>query len=143
MTGGRLSDQPGSIRAIIEAAGRTLDFDQPIALMLVGVLHHIEDTGAALAIVARLRDSLPAGSYLVVNHATNAVFGPATDDSVRHWNEFGKPSITLRSPAEIARFFDGFELLAPGVVSCSRWRPGHADQDSPEVDEFAGMGRKH
>ena len=127
---------------ILEAARGTLDFDRPIALMLVGVLHHVEDTAAARAIVARLRDSLPAGSYLVVNHATNAVFGPASDDSVRHWNQFGKPSITLRSPAEIADFFDGFDLLEPGVVACSRWRPGRAAEDAAEVDEFAGVGRK-
>jgi hypothetical protein len=127
---------------ILAAARNTLDFDQPIALMLVGVLHHVEDTAAAQAVVARLRDGLPAGSYLVVNHATNAVFGTASDDSVRHWNQFGKPTITLRSPAEIARFFDGFNLLDPGVVSCSRWRPGQADETVPEVDEFAGLGRK-
>lgn len=78
----------------------------------------------------------------MVNHATNAVFGAASDDSVRHWNQFGKPSITLRSPAEIAGFFEGFDLLEPGVVSCSRWRPGHADPEVPEVDECAAVGRR-
>jgi hypothetical protein len=127
---------------ILDRAREALDFDRPIALMLVGVLHHVEDTGEALEIVGRLKDSLPAGSYLVVNHATNAVYGAASDDAVRHWNQFGKPSITLRPVAEIARFFDGFELLEPGVVSCSRWRPGTVDAGSVEVDEFAGVARK-
>jgi hypothetical protein len=127
---------------IVDAARHTLDFAQPIALMLVGVLHHVEDTDEARAIVGRLKDSLPSGSYLVINHATNAVYGDTSDDAVRHWNQFGKPTINLRSPDEIARFFDGFELLAPGVVSCSRWRPGTADQDAVEVDEFAGVARK-
>jgi hypothetical protein len=127
---------------ILERARATLDFDRPVALMLVGVLHHVEDTDEALRIVGRLKDSLPSGSYLVVNHATNAVYGAASDDAVRHWNQFGKPSITLRPVAEIARFFDGFDLLAPGVVSCSRWRPGTADESGVEVDEFAGVARK-
>ena len=107
-----------------------------------GVLHHVEDTDEALSIVDRLKDSLPNGSYLVINHATNAVYGDASDDAVRHWNQFGKPTINLRSPDQIRRFFDGFELLEPGVVSCARWRPGFADQDSVEVDEFAGVARK-
>jgi hypothetical protein len=61
---------------------------------------------------------------------------------VAHYNEFGRPTITLRPPAEIARFFDGWELLEPGVVSCSHWRPGTVDLDSDEVDEFGGIAHK-
>jgi S-adenosyl methyltransferase len=124
---------------ILREAARTLDFGQPVALMLVGVLHHLPDTTAAYAIVDRLKDRLAPGSYLVINHATNAVYGAASDDGVRHWNQFGRPKITLRSPAEITRFFDGWKLIEPGVVSCSRWRPGAVDLESTEVDEFAGV----
>jgi hypothetical protein len=127
---------------ILRAAHGVLDFDRPVALMLVGVLHHVADTEDAVRIVRELRDALPAGSYLVINHATNVVFGAASDEAVAHYNKFGRPSITLRSPEQIARFFDGFDLLEPGVVSCARWRPGQADLDVPEVDEFAGVGRK-
>jgi hypothetical protein len=128
--------------SILDRARDLLDFDRPIALMLVGVLHHVERTAEAREIVDRLKLSLPTGSYLVVNHATNAVYGATSDDAVRHWNQFGRPTVTLRPVADIARFFDGFELLPPGVVSCSRWRPGAADADSVEVDEFAGVARK-
>jgi hypothetical protein len=106
------------------------------------VLHHLPDTTAAYAIVDRLKDRLAPGSYLVINHATNAVYGEASDDGVRHWNQFGKPKITLRSPAEITRFFSGWKLLEPGVVSCSRWRPGTVDLDGTEVDEFAGVAHR-
>jgi SAM-dependent methyltransferase len=127
---------------ILRAARDLLDFDRPVALMLVGVLHHVPDTDDALRIVRQLRDALPAGSYLVINHATNVVFGAASDESVAHYNRFGRPSITLRPPEQIARFFDGFDVLEPGIVSCARWRPGHADPSVPEVDEFAGVGRK-
>jgi hypothetical protein len=89
-----------------------------------------------------LKEGLAPGSYLVINHASNAVHGAASDESVRHWNQFGKPKITLRSPAEIIRFFDGWSLLEPGVVSCARWRPGTVDLSSVEVDEFAGLAVK-
>jgi hypothetical protein len=90
--------------------------------MLTGVPHHVADTEAAYEIVDRLKGALAPGSHLVINHATNAVYGEASDEDVRHWNQFGEPKITLRSPDEIARFFAGRTLLEPGVVSCSRWR---------------------
>jgi S-adenosyl methyltransferase len=124
---------------ILREAARTLDFGQPVALMLMGVLHHVADTDEAYAVVDRLKGALAPGSYLVINHATNAVYGEASDEGVRHWNRFGKPKITLRSPDEIARFFAGWTVLEPGVVSCSRWRPGVVDETSLEVDEFGGV----
>ena len=128
---------------ILQEAERTLDFTRPVALMLVGVLHHLTDEENAFDIVERLKARLAPGSYLVINHATNAVYGAASDEGVAHWNQFGKPLITLRSPEDITRFFDGFELLPPGVVSCSRWRAdGTVDQDAVEVDEFAGLAIK-
>jgi hypothetical protein len=127
---------------ILRHAANTLDFTQPIALMLLGVLHHIPSSDEAYAVVGQLLAALPPGSYLAINHGTNAIYGEASDEGVRHWNKFGKPTITLRSPQEIARFFDGLELLEPGVVSCSRWRPGPGDLDTVEVDEFCGVGRK-
>ena len=127
---------------ILREAARTLDPSRPVALVLMGVLHHVPDTDAAYALVDRLKNGLAAGSYLVINHATNAIYGATSDEAVRHWNRFGKPTITLRPPDEIARFFDGWTLLEPGVVSCARWRPGAVDEDSAEVDEFAGVAIK-
>ncbi|MEV4345182.1 SAM-dependent methyltransferase [Actinoplanes sp. NPDC049596] len=124
---------------ILREAAQTLDLSRPVALMLMGVLHHVADTEAAYAIVDRLKEALAPGSYLVVNHATNAVYGETSDESVRHWNKFGKPKITLRSPDEIVRFFAGWTLLEPGVVSCSQWRPGAVDEGSAAVDEFGGV----
>jgi O-methyltransferase involved in polyketide biosynthesis len=128
---------------ILNAAAKTLDFSQPIALMLLGIVHHIADTDQASAIVSRLVAALPPGSFLAINHASNAVHGATSDEAVRHWNQFGKPPITLRSPEQIARFFDGLELVEPGIVSCSRWRPETIPWGKPgEVDEFCGVGRK-
>ena len=130
---------------IVQEAARTLDFSQPVAVMLLGILHHVSDDGQAYAVVDRLLDAAPPGSYLTIAHSTNEITGAAMDEAVRHWNEFGKPPMTLRTPQAIARFFDRLELVEPGVVSTSRWRPDPAETSSgpvPETDEFCAVGRK-
>jgi O-methyltransferase involved in polyketide biosynthesis len=133
--------EPGTILA---QAARTLDFSQPVALMLLGILHHIPGTEEASSIVRRLVAALAPGSFVVINHSTSAVHGAAMEEAVAHWNRVGTPSMTLRSPQQITRFFDGLDLLAPGVVSCSRWRPDPSLEAGPpvEVDEFCGIARK-
>jgi hypothetical protein len=112
--------------------------------MLLGVLHHLPDTAQAYAIVRTLLAALAPGSFLVINHSTSAIHGEAMEEAVRHWNKVGTPSMTLRTTQQITQFFDGLELLPPGVVSCSRWRPDpNPDSELPdEVDEFCGVARK-
>jgi O-methyltransferase involved in polyketide biosynthesis len=128
---------------ILKAAAKTLDFTRPIALMLLGILHHVMDTNEAYGIVKQLVHAMPEGSILAINHASNAVYGAASDAAVAHWNKFGTPPITLRSPEQIAQFFDDLELVEPGIISCSRWRPEPNPWGEPaEVDEFCGVGRK-
>jgi hypothetical protein len=130
--------------AILAQAGRTLDFSQPVGLMLLGVLHHISDTSEAYSIVRQLVAALAPGSFVAINHSTSAIHGAAMEEAVRHWNQVGTPPMTLRTPEQITGFFDGLELLAPGVVSCSRWRPDPSppDDQPAEVDEFSGVARK-
>jgi hypothetical protein len=128
--------------AIVQAARQTLDFTQPIALMLLGIVHHIMDTDTAYAIVDRLIDALAPGSFVAINHATNVIHGTASDEAARLWNQFGTPPITLRSPDQIARFFDGLWLVEPGIVSCSRWRPEATAWMPAKVDEFCGVAQK-
>ena len=129
---------------ILAQAAGTLDFTQPVALMLLGVLHHIPDTEQAYSIVGHLVATLAPGSFMAINHSTSAVHGAAMEEAVAHWNRVGKPSMTLRTPQQITRFFDGMDLLPPGVVSCSRWRPDPAPsgEQPGEVDEFCGVARK-
>jgi len=129
---------------ILAKAARTLDFTKPVALMLLGIVHHIPDTQQAYSIVGHLVAALAPGSFLAINHSTSAVHGAAMEEAVAHWNRVGTPSMTLRTPEQIARFFDGLDLLPPGVVSCSRWRPDPSPTgDEPaEVDEFCGVARK-
>jgi O-methyltransferase involved in polyketide biosynthesis len=135
---GDLRDPDG----IVAQAARTLDFTEPVALMLLGVLHHIPDTAQAYAIVARLMAALAPGSFLAVNHSTSAIHGAAMEDAVAHWNKVGTPTMTLRTPEQITRFFDGLDLLPPGVVSCSLWRPSPTGGPPAPVDEFCGVARK-
>ncbi|MCX5267553.1 SAM-dependent methyltransferase [Streptomyces sp. NBC_00199] len=114
--------------AILERAGRSLDFTRPVAVMMLGILNFVLDVEAARDIVRRVMADVPAGSFLVLTHPTHdsEVGGEGQIPAMKFWNENAKPPITARSGAEIAAFFDGLELLEPGLVSCSRWR-GTAD----------------
>jgi O-methyltransferase involved in polyketide biosynthesis len=127
--------------SILHEAARTLDFTQPVALTLLGVLNFILDDDEAQAIVYRLLDAVPSGSYLAIAHASNEV-NPAEAEAARQfWNQNAKPPITFRTAQQITRFFDRVELLDPGVVSCSRWRPEPGELGAPEVNQFCGVGR--
>jgi hypothetical protein len=126
---------------IVSEAGRTLDFGQPVALILSGVLGHVADTGEARAIVRGLLAALPSGGYLSLNDGT-AVFSERIGEAQEGYNDSGAVPYTLRAPAEIASFFDGLDLVEPGVVACPRWRPDPGDQGPVDVDAFGGVGRK-
>jgi hypothetical protein len=124
--------------SVLAAARRTLDFDAPIGLMLLGVVNHLMDSEQAYAAVGALVAAMPPGSHLVLTHSTAELHGEAMLEVMRETTERGSP-IRARDRAEITRFFAGTELLEPGVVSCSRWRP---DVDgAPEVYLFGGVGR--
>ncbi len=126
---------------ILREAARTLDFGRPIAIMLMGILGHIQDDDEARSIVTRLVAGVPSGSYLTVNDGTDT--SEEVVEAGRIWNESANPTYHLRSPARIARFFDGLELVEPGSVPPSRWRPEPGPSDLPaEIDSCCGIGRK-
>jgi O-methyltransferase involved in polyketide biosynthesis len=125
---------------ILREAAAVLDLDQPVAIMLVAILHHISDTDEARAIVRRLVRDLAPGSHVAIAHA---VHSEAVDESAAQWNKVGKPPLTPRTPEEVASFFDGLELLEPGVVTTTQWRPSEEDHSvTHEVDQYAAVGRK-
>jgi S-adenosyl methyltransferase len=129
--------------AILAEAAKTLDFAQPIALILSGILGHITDTDEARSIVRRLMAGLPSGSYLSLNDGTNILAGDALEKAQDSYNESGAMPYVHRTPAEIASFFDGLELVEPGVVSCPLWRPEATPFGPPEkVDAFGGVAEK-
>ena len=131
---------PGKILA---EAAQTLDFDKPVAVTMLGVVIFINDDEEAYSIVRQFLDAVPSGSYLVLSHTITSPEMPDVDAAVAFWNEHGTPKLTQRTPEQMARFFDGLELLEPGVVSCSRWRPEDTPWGVPdEVAMFGGVGRK-
>ncbi|WP_433370969.1 SAM-dependent methyltransferase [Actinoplanes sp. CA-142083] len=128
---------------ILSDAEKTLDFQQPIAVILSGILNFVVDDAAADAIVARLIAAVPPGSYVVISHPTEEVNGPAVRESMRQWNESGAAPITARTRDGIAAFCDGLEILPPGVVTCTAWRPDPEHPGITEtVSEFAVVARK-
>ena len=138
-----LDDDLRNVDSILERAADTLDFTRPVALMLLGVVIFIGDDEDPYGMVRRLMDALPSGSHLVLSHTITSPELSEVDEAVRFWNEHGIPALTQRTPEAVARFFDGLELLEPGVVSCSRWRPEPAQEGEPqEVALYGGVGRK-
>ncbi|GAB2815233.1 SAM-dependent methyltransferase [Actinoallomurus bryophytorum] len=130
-------------REIVKAAARTLDLTKPIAVTMLGVLWHIVDDDEAQAVIDQYMDALPSGSYLAIAHPTIEVTGERMLEAIRYWNEFGTPPGTHRTPGQLAAFFHRLELVEPGVVSCTRWRPEATPFGEPaEMDLFCAVGRK-
>jgi O-methyltransferase involved in polyketide biosynthesis len=128
---------------ILRAAGATLDLGRPVAVMLLGVLNFIGDDEQARRVVGELLAAVPVGSFLAVAHPTTEIRPAESAAAARQWNETAKPPITLRSRAGLLHYFEGLELLEPGVVTCTKWRP---DTDDPaaatDVYQFCGVARK-
>ncbi|TMR04729.1 SAM-dependent methyltransferase [Actinomadura soli] len=126
---------------ILDAAAATLDFGRPIAFTLMGILEFIPDDDEAFAIVRRLLGAVPPGSYFAMFDGTNVVHGEASDRIVEVWNASGNAPLVLRTPEQIGRFFDGLDLLEPGIVPVTHWRPEGASEPDA-VDAYGGVGRK-
>jgi hypothetical protein len=127
---------------ILEEAARTLDFGQPIAVMLLGVLHCVPDADDPAAIVARLLAATAPGSYLTIAHPASDVAVDQMATSMRGYNDQARDKLTARSHAEVSRFFEGLDLVPPGVVQLHRWRAGDGGVAARELPNYGGVGRK-
>jgi hypothetical protein len=126
---------------IVREAAATLDFSQPVAIMALMILHYIPDEDAPAALVSRLLDAVPAGSYLTIS-ATTTEFNPdqMTTAASQLNRQMGATRITPRTRDQIARYFDGTDLVEPGLVHLPQWR---ATADPAFVIAcLAGVGRK-
>jgi hypothetical protein len=128
---------------ILEQAATTLDFTQPVAIMLMAILHYIPDDAQARQIVARLLESVPSGSFLTISHAGSDLFPEEMGAFEETLNEHLPGDRHAARPHDaVARFFDGTELLDPGVVRVSEWRPD-PDTDAPaHTTLWGGVARK-
>ncbi|MFY1673893.1 SAM-dependent methyltransferase [Plantactinospora sp. WMMB334] len=123
---------------ILREAARTLDLTQPIGLILLGILGHVEAHDEARAIVDRLMRPLAPGSYLVSSDGTTT--SPGVIEAARLWNLSANPRYHLRSPDQITAYFDSLEPVEPGIVSVAYWRS--VLDDPAHVDNYGGVGRK-
>ncbi|MGH3772540.1 MAG: SAM-dependent methyltransferase [Pseudonocardiaceae bacterium] len=126
-------------------ASRVLDFDQPIGLLMVALLHFVPDSWDPVGILARYRDRLVPGSYLAVSHLTADDSPLWLDEALRAYQRI-PDSVYFRSHTEVLRLFTGFELVEPGLVGSAFWRPsGPGDiSDNSEMNtaSYGGVGRK-
>jgi SAM-dependent methyltransferase len=122
-----------------------LDLDQPVALLLVAVLHFVLDDDDPYGVVARLRDALAPGSHVVISHGTA---DSLPEEAARRWVELFRRTPTPGTPrpkAAVERFFAGLDMVEPGLVWAPQWHPEHPDEvgDHPERSAtYVGVGRK-
>ncbi len=128
---------------IVRAASRTLDFGAPVALMLLIILHLIPDADDPYGIVAELAGALPSGSYLVLAHPASDIRAAQMAEMTRRVNQrMSGQQATMRDRAAVTRFFDGLELLEPGVVQPQQWRPEPGVFHPSQVTAWCGVARK-
>ena len=135
------------VTSVLAGSARTLDLSKPVALIMLGVLGHIDDHGAARSLTSQLMDALPSGSYLAIADGV-AGSGPV-DDAQQRYNGAVPVPYHLRRPDQLASFFDGLDLIEPGVVPCPRWKPdgltAPGSGAAPPLDEaaaYCGVARK-
>ncbi|MFI6034851.1 SAM-dependent methyltransferase [Streptomyces sp. NPDC051315] len=128
--------------AVLAAAADTLDLSRPVALMILNTLGHVADGEQARDLVRRLMAGLPPGSHLVISDSTATSEGMIAASAA--YNASGAVPYHVRRVEELAGFFDGLELVDPGVVQVTRWRPDPGDTAGPavHVDAYCGVGRK-
>ncbi|WP_328744377.1 SAM-dependent methyltransferase [Streptomyces sp. NBC_00285] len=126
---------------ILAAAAETLDFGRPVALVLNNILGHVADHDQARSIANRLMEALPSGSYLCVDDGSLGI-DPVFEQAQDAYNKSGAAPYILRTVDQITRYFDGLELVEPGVVPVTQWRPEPGSSTPEVVAEHGGLARK-
>ncbi|HEX6930861.1 MAG TPA: SAM-dependent methyltransferase [Streptosporangiaceae bacterium] len=127
---------------ILKAAASTLDLARPVALMLLGIMHLVQDSEDPYGIVAGLMAALPSGSYLALSHPAIDIHA-AQAEAQRRYNERVSTPQTLRTREQVATFFEGLELVPPGLTYVHAWRPDPGDETDPDtVSAHCGVARK-
>ena len=128
---------------ILREAAAVLDFTEPVALLMFGLLHCIPDDDDPAGIVAQLLAAVPGGSYLAIAHPASDVHASQVRTAVARVNTLMAEKVTMRSQAQVSSFFAGLELVPPGVVQLHRWRPGpEGPVPDGELANYGGVARK-
>ncbi|MFE7274368.1 SAM-dependent methyltransferase [Streptomyces sp. NPDC057623] len=126
---------------ILQAASRTLDLSRPTALILSGILGHVADYEQARGIVRGLLAGLPSGSYLSLNEGSRGT-DPAYEQAQDAYNETGAVPYFLRPVDQIAAYFEGLDLVEPGLVSVPLWHPEPGGEEPLPIGQHGALGRK-
>ena len=126
----------------IDQAEAMLDFSRPVAVMLVSVLHMIEDRDDPHAIVATLMDAMPPGSFLALTHVASDLEPEAMAEMAQRMNQRVSQQATPRDRATVTRFFGELELVPPGVVRVPEWRPETPAAATAPSTQWGGVARK-
>ena len=129
-------------QTILEQAARTLDFSRPVAVILIAIMHLIGDQDDPYRIVRQLMAAVPAGSYLALSQVASDIDAEQIAESGRRYNPLARENLRFRSHAEILRFFDGLELVEPGLVPVPCWRPASELEARARSAVRGGVGRK-
>jgi hypothetical protein len=127
---------------ILRDASATLDFSRPVAVMLVAVLHCIPDQDDPYGIVRRLVDAVPSGSHLVISHPANDIRATEMAAMATRLNRLMAQKVTPRSRGDVTRFFEGLELVEPGIVRAPEWRPESEADAAGTSTMWSGIARK-
>jgi S-adenosyl methyltransferase len=129
-------------RTILEQAARILDFSRPVAVMLISVMHLVGDQDDPYGIVSQLTAAVPSGSYLALSQVASDIQAEQIAESARRYNPLALENLRFRNQAEVLRFFDGLELVEPGVVPVPDWRPASELEARARSAVRGGVGRK-
>ncbi len=129
-------------RGILADAARLLDFSRPVAVMLMAVLQHLDGEDHPYRIVETLLQPLPPGSYLALSHPAKDINAEAMARMAESLNKMMAEKVTFRDNSAVARFFDGLELVDPGMVQASKWRPISDTEAASPAALWAGVARK-
>jgi hypothetical protein len=127
---------------ILAKAAETLDFSQPVAIMLMAILQHLSDDHDPYGIVAQLVAAVPAGSYLALSHPARDIHAAEMAEMAKRLNMMMAEKVTFRSQAEVAPFFTGLELIEPGMTNVPDWRPETDEEASSPAALWGGVARK-
>jgi hypothetical protein len=127
---------------ILDDAARLLDFQRPVAVMLMAILQHVGDEHDPYAIVASLMGAVPPGSYLALSHPASDIDAEAMAKMANVLNQMMAEKVTFRDRDAVAGFFTGLELVQPGLVQASKWRPSSEMEAASPAALWAGVARK-
>ena len=129
-------------RRILAEAALTLDFSQPVAIMLMAILQHIDEAEDPNAIVSSLLAAVPPGSYLTISHPAADLAAQQMAQMAERLNKLMAEKVTFRTRAQVAPFFEGLAMVEPGLVRVQEWRPDTEMEAKSPAALWGGMGRK-